>query len=144
MKLFLVFPCFMVAALLGGCGSGSDDKVNTASIEQGDIPKPEKIIDANLILELKAHVNSISVGWIEMKGAQEYLVYWLEEGDLDSYTESTIVDGTTFSFAMNGQKTYQVWVEALNFQGDVINSSNKVTVTSAHPEAELANDNGAF
>ncbi len=142
MKLFSVISCFLIAALLNGCGS--DEKINTDSKNKDDTPALEKVVSVDLKLVLKAHVNRISLEWTGIEGAQEYLIYRLQTEDLHPYVESFIADDTTYSFITNGQQTYQVWIEVLDSQGEVINSSDKVTVTSENPEVELAFDDGFF
>ncbi len=139
-KLFYFISSFIITAMLSGCGG--EQKSDTSS-NQGDIFTQEKIIATDLNLVPKAHTNLITLTWTGIEGAQEYLVYRLQSGDLQAYVESN-ANATTFSFSTDGQQTYQVWVEALDEMSEVINSSENMTVTSAQPNVEIALDQGDF
>ena len=139
-KLFFFISSFIITAILSGCGG---EQKNHVSSNQDDMFVEDKVGFVDLKLVPKAHVNLISLSWTGIEGAQEYLVYRLQSGDLQPYVESN-TDATTFSFTTNGQQTYQVWIEALNELSEVINTSENITVTSTQPDVEIAFDHGDF
>ncbi len=140
MKLFLFISSFVITAILSGCGG---EQKNDVSSNPGDMLQQEKVVATGINLVPKAHTNLITLTWTGIEGAQEYLVYRLQPGELQAYVESN-ANATTFSFSTDGQQTYQVWVEALDEMSEVINSSENMTVTSAQPNVEIALDQGDF